>query len=393
MSLKKHISILLSAAALVGCLTACGQTAEVRPAVKYDAAITVWYTDDGTPMWQNLAALSKTYNSGDGAASGVTVTLKSFDSDSELMDAITSGGKPSLVVCSSDAALALAKTDGVAVSTSKYVASGTLNGLVSSYIEAGKLDGTLVGVPLAASMGLIMVNSALTSKLSGYSASAMSTPEGVCQAANSYVKAAGSAFFTSDSFSLLFRTGLAQYGDEFRAQKESDIKSEHYVYLYNLLANTAYNGGVEITDDDPAGLVAEGKLPCAVVTSADAAKYAGASQNVAYLPYPVVKGGKALYPVYICDMVITATAENECQASAAFIQWLLANSSGLTSGSGYYSAAALPGSGADSASTAKLDAAVSSQSGSLYIPSPNAEYFADSTDFESSFREILTGLS
>jgi ABC-type glycerol-3-phosphate transport system substrate-binding protein len=405
MNVKKYVGFAAAAALLLSCLSGCGgQTpaaAATTEPVNYSAGVTVWYAGLGKTLGSNLTTLIRQFNTGDGAASGVSVKLRAFDSETQLVDALTSGGSiPSLVICGRDAAAAIAGSD-VSLCTDKYCPEESLSGLTEGYVQAAKTGGTLSGVPLAASADVLMVNSALVSKLKNYTDAELATPEGVCAAASEYSASAKSAFFTAQSFTGLFRAGLAQYGDDFHAQKDEDIKNDHYVYLYNLLAEAAYKGGVTASDSDAAGLVAAGKLPCAVVSSCSAADSGAKAGDVRILPYPIVKGGLKVYSENLTEALITAGAENERQASAFLIRWLLASGAALTKDSGYFpaqaelNAAAMSGSDTDSALVKAVDAAVSAQAqeSKLSFPATDADYLASSVEFENNFRETLRGLS
>jgi hypothetical protein len=400
LNMKKIFALILSLCLLAVCLTGCGETAGVTAAPvpeEQRTAIDVWYVDDGSTLWDNFRSLISSYNMGDGAVSGVTVSAEPYSSDSKLLEALKDAGSgvPDIAMCSAEAALAM-EASGVKVHTDTYFSADGLSSIQSGYLSAGVLSGRLLCVPAAVTPYVLMVNDALASKVSGYSAAMLSTAEGVCSAAQKYNDAAGDHFFTADSFAELFRTGLAQYGDKFNAQRDLDIKNDHYVYLYNLIAEAAYNGGVTASDTDAAKLVAKGSMACAAVTSAEVVGSRAAS-GVSVLPFPVVQGGTKLYPAKMCEMVITGSDESGQKASAVFMNWLMGKGSELTALSGWYQpSAALSSLTADGKSgiAAVTDAAVGAMAGqyAVTLETPAASNLDNNLQFESSFRETLAGL-
>lgn len=401
--MKRLISIIMALACLLLCLTGCGGMVSVSTSPVPEAErtkITVWYTDDGSLLWDSFRTLVGRYNGCDGATAGIRVSAKAFSSDTELLAALTAAGDdtPAAVLCGLDAALSI---NGVAVSTGTYFSASSPGGVASEYFAAGELDGKVRCVPIAAAPDMLMVNKTLASKLTDYSDSALSTIEGVCAAAQKYNDLTGRHFFTADSFTNLFRASLAQFGTEFHADRGQDIKNQYYVYVFNLLAEAAYNGGVTAAKGDAAKLVATGEFACAFVSTAEIMKYSKQvdAGSISILPYPVVSCGKALYPASLVEASITASGDRAQTAAAVFISWLLGNSASLTGGTGYFpttQALASSASGADSSPLCNMvTAAVKSMAKNyaVVLPAPSAKAYASNTQFESSFRETLAGLN
>lgn len=311
--MKRLISIIIALASLLLCLSGCGGVVSVSTSPVPEAErtkITVWYVDDGSLIWDSFRTLISNYNDCNGATAGIRVSAKSFASDAELLTALTDAGDkaPAAVFCGLAAALSI---NSVTVSTGTYFSASSPGGVASEYLAAGELNGKVQCVPVAVAPDMLMVNKTLASKLTDYNASALSTIEGVCAAAQKYNDLTGRHFFTADSFTNLFRASLAQFGNEFHAERGQDIKNQYYVYLFNLLAEAAYNGGVTAAEGDAAHLVASGEFACALVSTAEIMKYSKSADadNISILPYPVVSCGRALYPASLVEASITASGK------------------------------------------------------------------------------------
>ena len=401
--MRKTLSIILSGVLMLSCLTACTGSPAASQTV-YDADITVWYVDDGSPMWDNFLSLVADYNAGDGVKAKVTVTVKAFGSDPELIKALASAGSaaPSAVICGLDAAVSLSGSS-IPIYTDTYFTSVNTSSLISEYLETGRVDGKLAAVPLAAAANVLMVNRSLAQKVPDYDKSIFDSLENVCAAAAKYEDATNDHFFTASSFTSLFNIALAQMGGEFHARKDQDISNDNYVYLYNLLAEAAYDGGVTVTDDDPAKLVAAGEMACAYVSTVQAMTALSGSDGagIDFFPLPVVKDGAKLYTMELQDFVITAPDASQQAAAAGFMTWLLGSSHALTKDSGYFPAAeslsssAISGSGTDSPVMKALASAVKKETsqGSLYFQPADSGRFALNTEFEASFRDTLENLN
>ncbi len=403
LSMKKRISFIMALCLMLLCLSGCGGVVSVAASPVPEAqrtGITVWYTDDGGRLWDGFEAAVASYNAGDGAISGVKVTVKSYASDAELIAALSDGktGNPDAVLCGLDAGLGV--TGG---STAQYFSASSLGAVGSEYLKACEISGKLVCVPVFVSPELLMVNEPLLAKLGGQSQAELASFEGVCSWAEKYNDLTGDHFLTADSYTSLFRAGLAQYGDEFHASRELDIKNSHYVYLYNLLAEAAYHGGVTSADTAAGKLVAEGKIACATVSAADVMDNAPSAKaaDIGILPYPVVNGGKKLCPAKLVCASITADDEKAQAACAVFISWLINNGSSVAGDSGYFSTAQKLSS-VSAANDSKyrelygktLDA-VKDMAGaySVTFPASDTGNFAADAQFEASFRETLNGLN
>ena len=400
--MKKRIAVLLTLTLLLASLCGCGGVVSVSASAVPEAQrvkIALWYAPNGSPLWDNFTALLADYNNGSGATAGIRVSAKAFSSESELLTALSEAGAaaPAAVICGLSAALSLSG-GAVMPATDTFFSAAGLGSIQSAYLDACAPDGKLLCVPLAAAPYLLLVNRSLASG-AAYPDTQLATPEGVCGAAQKYNDDTGKHFFTADDFTALFRVGLAQYGDQFHASREQDIKNKHYVTLYNLLAEAAYNGGVTAVDGDAAKAVAAGELACAIVSASEIMEYAADPDTLSVLPYPVVSGGTALYPASLLTAAITASGSEDQTAAAVFLSWLLGNGDTLTANSGYYpSTQALSsvsaGSGA-SPMAAAVTAAVKAMAanGTVSLPAPSAAGYAADTAFEASFRETLAGLN
>ena len=403
--MKKVISIISALALLAGSLCACGSVAASQSSASVPMAertrIGVWCTDDGGALWDNFCGLVSQYNSGAGASAGVIVMAESYPSDAALIKALGAAGSraPDLVICSLESALDL-EAGGTAVSTDKYFSASDLSGVDAACLAAGTVGGRLMCVPAAFSPYMLMINADLAPESNGYGADSLSTLEGLCAAAQKYNDAAGKHFFTADSFTSLFCTGLAQYGDVFHASREQNIKNKHFVYIYNLLAEAAYNGGVTSSGGEAAQLTAQGGMACAAVTAAEIMICGSASGagTTAVLPFPVVQGGAKLYPSAVWEMSVTSGNDAGQKSAAKFASWLFGKGAELCGQSGWYSPSA-PLSSVSAGSAGGLFGTVTAAAaamGSQYAPTyqtPSADNSKNNAQFEASFRETLSVLN
>lgn len=401
--MKRKLSIILTAALLLGSLCACGGEAGA-PADNNPTEISIWYTDDGSSMFTNLVQAVADYNSGAGAQAGISIRLeKSFDDDEALLNSVARAGSklPDVVISGRDAAMSLSRL-GAATCTDGYEDSFTGLGIPAAYMNAASMDDRLISVPLAVSVPMLLVNTALTDAAFADGCDFTSL-ESLCAAAAVYENATGQHFFTVTSFSELFRLGLAQMETDFHADRQRDIENRQYIYLYNLLAVAAYEGGLTTAEGSVAKLVAGGEFACGLTTSVDIMQNASDADLKSFdvLACPVIRNGLLLYSLDFTMASITARDEDKQEASAKFIKWLVENSYTIAGESGHFSSLSdltgsyvngkTPGSGllVEIGDTARKTA----KRRTLYVPAAQAEYFTEGLAFEDSFRETLKGLN
>lgn len=362
-----------------------------------DTEVTVWYVSSDR-MWQSFAGLADSYSKGEGAKYGITVRTKAFDSQTELYKqldkAIDEGGSlPDMVVCDTDYAAYMAKS-GVLADLSTYFGNWEASSFNKEMTEAASVDGGLVAVPIAAQTDVFMINTKLFSDFS-----AISNFEKLCSVADEYYSRNGGSFFTITDYSLFFRTAAAQLKDDFDAASPHETSNKNCKYIYNLLAQTAYSRGFGDGGEDAAKQVGEGKLPCAIVSSAEVMKYAYAidADTVDFAAYPCMKDGEPAYVEKVTGITMTASDTNSERASALFIRWFTSteNNSAFVGDSGYIPAAGAAVSVSDYAIYSELQTAMAERrnNSERYTFKASAEYSVNSRSFDEILNTIMDSLN
>ena len=362
-----------------------------------DTEVTVWYVSSDR-MWQSFAGLADSYSKGEGAKYGITVRTKAFASQTELYKqldkAIDEGGSlPDMVVCDTDYAAYMAKS-GVLADLSTYFGSWEASSFNKEMTEAASVDGGLVAVPIAAQTDVFMINTKLFPDFS-----AISNFEKLCSVADEYYSRNGGSFFTITDYSLFFRTAAAQLKDDFDAVSPHETSNKNCKYIYNLLAQTAYSRGFGDGGEDAAKQVGEGKLPCAIVSSAEVMKYAYAidADTVDFAAYPCMKDGEPAYVEKVTGITMTASGTNSERASALFIRWFTSteNNSAFVGDSGYIPAAGAAVSVSDYAIYSELQTAMAERrnNSERYTFEASAEYSVNSRSFDEILNTIMDSLN
>lgn len=362
-----------------------------------DTEVTVWYVSSDR-MWQSFAGLADSYSKGEGAKYGITVRTKAFDSQTELYKqldkAIDEGSSlPDMVVCDTDYAAYMAKS-GVLADLSTYFGNWEASSFNKEMTEAASTDGNLVAVPIAAQTDVFMINTKLFSDFS-----AISNFEKLCSVADEYYSRNGGSFFTITDYSLFFRTAAAQLKDDFDAVSPHETSNKNCKYIYNLLAQTAYSRGFGDGGEDAAKQVGEGKLPCAIVSSAEVMKYAYAidADTVDFAAYPCMKDGEPAYVEKVTGITMTASDTNSERASALFIRWFTSteNNSAFVGDSGYIPAAGAAVSVSDYAIYPELQTAMAERrnNSERYTFEASAEYSVNSRSFDEILNTIMDSLN
>lgn len=362
-----------------------------------DTEVTVWYVSSDR-MWQSFAGLADSYSKGEGAKYGITVRTKTFDSQTELYKqldkAIDEGGSlPDMVVCDTDYAAYMAKS-GVLADLSTYFGNWEASNFNKEMTKAASVDGSLVAVPIAAQTDVFMINTKLFSDFS-----AISNFEKLCSVADEYYSRNGGSFFTITDYSLFFRTAAAQLKDDFDAVSPHETSNKNCKYIYNLLAQTAYSRGFGDGGEDAAKQVGEGKLPCAIVSSAEVMKYAYAidADTVDFAAYPCMKDGEPAYVEKVTGITMTASDTNSERASALFIRWFTSteNNSAFVGDSGYIPAAGAAVSVSDYAIYSELQTAMAERrnNSERYTFEASTEYSVNSRSFDEILNTIMDSLN
>lgn len=359
--------------------------------------LSVWYVDDDA-MWDGFAELCAEYNEEDGGKYGIGVQPKAFNTADALYDEVSelieSGGElPDMIACDTDFAAWLDEK-AVLADIDEYFGDWETSKYDEYMTRASRAGENLVAVPIAAETNVFIVN---TDKFSDISA--VSNFEKLCSVSSEYYSRNFAGFFTISDYSLFFRNAMAQLGDDFDAVSPHDTKSENCKYIYKQLAETAYDRGFTPSDNAAVYKVAEGKLPCAIVSSADIMKYAGRLEgdNISFAPFPYMKDGKPVYTEKVTGMAMLASDSTRERSAAMFINWFASSSvnSRFVGDSGYIAAVGTEASGSDSEVYVKLMQAVKAlkEAGSRVTYEARAEYSENSRNFDNVLRTIMNSLN
>ena len=359
--------------------------------------LSVWYVDDDA-MWDGFAELCAEYNEEDGGKYGIGVQPKAFNTADALYDEVSelieSGGElPDMIACDTDFAAWLDEK-AVLADMDEYFGDWETSKYDEYMTRASRAGEDLVAVPIAAETNVFIVNTDMFSDIS-----AVSNFEKLCSVSSEYYSRNFAGFFTISDYSLFFRNAMAQLGDDFDAVSPHDTKSENCKYIYKQLAETAYDRGFTFSDNAAVYKVAEGKLPCAIVSSADIMKYAGRLEgdNISFAPFPYLKDGKPVYIEKVTGMAILASDSTRERSAAMFIKWFASSNvnSRFVGDSGYIAAVGTEASGSDSEVYVKLMQAVKAlkEAGSRVTYEARAEYSENSRNFDNVLRTIMNSLN
>lgn len=357
----------------------------------------VWYVNDDA-MWSGFADLCSEYNEGDGGKYGIEVVAKAFNTDVELYDAVcerieAGGGLPDMIACDTDFAAYLDEQE-VLADMDGYFGDWETSKYDEHMTRAASRGERLVAVPLAAETNVFIVNTDIFSD-----ASAISNFEKLCSVSSEYYSRNSEGFFTISDYSLFFRSAMAQLGDDFDAVSPHDTNNENCKYIYKLLAETAYDRGFTAADNAAVYKVVEGKLPCAIVSSADIMKYADRldGDNISFGAFPYMKDGKPVYVEKVTGITILASDETRERSSAMFVKWFAASdvNSRFVGDSGYIAAVGAAAADSDSEVYSKLTLAVRAlkEAGARVSYEADAEYSENSRNFDNILRTIMSSLN
>lgn len=359
--------------------------------------LSLWYVNDDA-MWGGFADLCSEYNEADGSKYGIGISARAFNTDAELYNEVcdlieTGGSLPDMIACDTDFAAWLDE-NGVLADMDEYFGNWETAKYDEYMTQASRAGGSLVAVPIAAETNVFLVNSDRFSD-----ASAVSNFEKLCSVSSEYYSRNSEGFFTISDYSLFFRSAMAQLGDDFDAVSPHDTNNENCKYIYKLLAETAYDRGFAYSDNAAVYKVAEGKLPCAIVSSADIMKYADRldGDNISFAAFPYMKDGKPVYIEKVTGMTILSSDSTRERSAAMFIKWFASSdvNSRFVGDSGYIAAVGTAASGSDSEVYGKLMQAVKTlkNAGDRITYEASAEYSENSRSFDNVLRTIMSSLN
>lgn len=359
--------------------------------------LSVWYVKDDA-MWDGFTELCSEYNKTDGEKYGISVVPKAFYTDVELYEKVcqvieNEGKLPDMIVCDTDFSAYLEKNK-VLADMDKYFGEWETS-KCDKYMTAAACDEDgLVAVPIASETNVFIVNTELFSD-----SSAISNFEKLCSVSSEYYSRHSEGFFTISDYSLFFRSTMAQLDDEFDAVSPHDTNNANCKYIYKLLAETAYDRGFAASDNAAAFKVAEGKLPCAIVSSADIMKYADRLDvdNISIGALPYMKDGEPVYVEKVTGVSILSSDSTRERSAAMFLKWFSSAkiNSRFVDDSGYIAAIGTAASSSESLVYEKLRQTVRSvmTDGERITYGASAEYSENSRNFDNVLRAIMSSLN
>lgn len=325
-------TVLLTVGIAVLLICFCGGTGSVN---NTHENVELWYADTDL-LRSRIATAVSTYNAGKGSSDGVHVELKAFQSESELYEALDQAAEnelPELVICGANYAAGFAAEDKLA-DIDSYFKSSDLNDFSADFLMASEFEEKLTSIPMWATVGVLIRNDELCSD-AGFPDSF----ESLCETAKAYYASNGKMYFTMTDYAYFFRNAVLQLGGDFDALSPYDTDSDDFKYVYNLLAETAYDRGFAAADGNAATLVASGEAVCALVSTADImAATQDADMTVCSLAeYPLLRGGESVYTLDVTGITLMRGTEDKELASVKFIKWLTEedNIEELTANTGY----------------------------------------------------------
>lgn len=379
------ISILLFSAML---LTAC--SLEKETPLSETANVSIWYARDNL-MAESFGSFVGQFNKEKGAELNISVTIKAFQDERALLSAVESavendGELPQIIMGSPDLSAYLMK-NGKLTDSELYQQSMDLSVYSDELIKACSCGNKLICVPIAAESDVMMINTAKYSDIKK-----LDSLENLCTIANDYYGESGEYFFTITDFAAFFSSAMAQLGDRFKAENPFEYENDNVRYIYDQLATSAFKRGYTAADANPAETVANGDLVCAVVSAGDVMAAKADMSDVAFMPCPPMKDGKAVYVQRVTAMSVLQSDENTETGAAIFIKWFASEEinsayvgfSGFTPASG--NAGGISKTGAP-AVYSKLMTAVNSMN--HYVYNANADFALKSVDFNSIMDNIM----
>lgn len=281
--------------------------------------VILWYVK-GDKLHDGFKDVAKEFNSlkDSIARKNINVTVRGFVSDEALMNALENVAKddaPDMIACDVNQA-ALLYNSGYTVKCSPYIDEWTSAEFNEDFIECSTLKKQLITIPYAANVELMIVN---TDEVSD--AGKISSVEKLCNLSKKYYEENESAMFSIGDYARFFKTAMAQLGEDFDAVNPRYTSSQNCKTVYNLLAQTAYDRGLSVSDN-PISTVINGDIPCAIVASSDIMEHAGKlKRNISIYPCPCMKNGEQVYSLEVEGICICKTDTNSQNASSEFIKW------------------------------------------------------------------------
>jgi len=324
-------------------------------APKSGGSLTLWYVEDDCAPAVMRSLLERCRKE-----TGILVEETAFADEKALGEAFDNG-KPDLLFCNHFRAASLAQR-------------GKLSPLSAprAFSESLKTAGEEIGssfFPIGGRLPVLLTNTTLNSE-------SYETLEALLTAAGTQ------PFVLADDLSdLLFAAALSE-GHWIKGEPEADKADYVFVSLYNMLAESAFLGGLRPMEA-AADYVRQGMIPCAITRSTALAGADEPDLRVSLPPLP--EGGTRLYPA---ELMGFALMEGIYMPSAeSFVEWLY---SGTEDSAAALSAGLVPiHTGAPGENGIEKSLAAFAQSGLVCFLAPDTEFYLNRADWEPRLRTAL----
>lgn len=326
----------------------------------------LWMTRD-CPLTVSLTAYADEYRE---QSVGTPLRIRVFDDEETMREAMRTE-RPDLLLCDSRLAAQLA-------------GEGELSSALPwpELLPLFQADPAVCGggfAPLGAELPVLITRQDTLPRVAD-----CASLEALCAKAVQYAREQGRPFLSADSFSQIFADALAQRGCPFYAMREQDLENEAFRDVYNLLADTAFEGGLVSADGPVLTLVAGGELACGICSSREVL---GAEQDgLLALPLPPMEGCEALVETRIWGIALAADGQ---EAALDFLGWLNENGRAQAAALDSLLVPAAPGDWSDYAGTAADGLLHAAEVCRPYLPEADGFYARNGAKFEQSFRAAL----
>ena len=317
-------------------------------APKSAGSLTLWYMQEDCAPTVMQALLESCRRD-----TGLRVEATAFSDEKSLGEAFENG-KPDLLFCNHFRAASLAERGNLSPLPEPRAFSDSLK-------TAGEEIGSSF-FPIGGRLPVLLTNTAL----SGESFESLEALLG----------AAGTKpFVLSDDLSDLLFTAALSEGHWIKGEPEEDKADYVFVSLYNMLAESAFLGGLRPMEE-AAAYVRQGEVPCAITRSTALAGIGDQDLRVSLLPLP--EGGTKLYPAELMGFALLEgiympTAED-------FVEWLYG---GIQDSSAALSAGLVPiHAGAPGENEIEKSLADFAQSGLVCFLAPDTAFYANRANWE-----------
>lgn len=316
---KYNIFIAIAALFLLGSGIYIYNTHYSHTNVDADTEVILWYVE-GDRLHDGFADIAEEFNSLKDSIGKkkITVITRGFISDEAIEKAlknVDADDSPDMIACDTNEA-ALLYDSGYTVNCSPYIDEWTSAEFNDDFIECSTLKKHLISVPYAADIQLMIIN---TDKVSDIDK--IVSIEKLCKRSKVYYSENGSAMLAIANYAKFFKTAMAQLGEDFDAVNPRYSDSKNCKSVYNLIAETAYDRGLTVSDK-PVADVINGKIPCAIVSASDIMSKADKfGREVSVYPCPSMKNGEQVYSLDVEGICICKSDANRQNASSEFIKW------------------------------------------------------------------------